>query len=206
MEKERSQYQGPGRYGRERFQPRVRKHPALPEGFSLFYIAILCPPAIDEKISGFKAYMEQQYGSRSAQKSPAHLTLIPPFRAEDETESALADFVQSFSIGMAPIDIQLAGFGHFADRVLYVDLAPNQALFELEKEANAEFSEKFPAIIFGQKPEFSPHVTIATRDIPEGKLPEALEYFNTHQQASEVFSTREINLLKLDKGFWKIVA
>jgi hypothetical protein len=88
---------------RGRFKPQQRKFDRpkrnpLPEGFSLFYIAVSCPPEIDEKIEGMKAYMEQEYGCKAARKSPAHLTIVPPFRAEDELEAKLSEFVTTFNV------------------------------------------------------------------------------------------------------------
>ncbi len=186
-------------------RPQQRRHNPLPEGFSLFYISIICPEAIESKIKGFKEHMQNAYGCRAALKSPAHLTIIPPFRAEDEMEQPLLDFVQTFNVGMLPIEIAIDSYGNFGERVLYADVAPNEALNTLEKEAMQEFTSQFPAIIFGLKPEFNPHVTIATRDIPEGKLAEALDYFKQNEPINESFTAKELKLLKLVNGWWNIV-
>ena len=89
MYRERRDFNRGGRnqgYGRPQQQ---RRHNPLPEGFSLFYISIVCPEAIEAKIKGFKEYMDKTYGCRAALKSPAHLTIVPPFRAEDETAPLL---------------------------------------------------------------------------------------------------------------------
>jgi 2'-5' RNA ligase len=202
MYRERGNFK-PGRFQGNRPQQQ-RRHNPIPEGFSLFYIAIVCPSSIEEKVKDFKVYMEQQYGCRSALKSPAHLTIIPPFRAEDEMEKHLLDFIQTFNMGMLPIDINLNGYSNFGERVLFVDVSPNNALTSLEKEATDEFNNQFPAIIFGMKPEFNPHVTIATRDIPEGKLPEAKAYFESNHPMNETFNAKELVLMKLVNGWWEI--
>ena len=169
----------------------------------MFYMAIVCPGEIEEKVKGFKEYMEKQYGCRAAKKSPAHLTIVPPFRAENEMEKPLLDFVQTFNMGMLPVDIAFNGFGNFGDRVLFVDVAPNPSLNSLEQEAMQEFGNQFPGIIFGMKPEFNPHVTIATRDIPEGRLAQALAYFKDNHEASDSFTAKELTLLKLVDGWWE---
>jgi 2'-5' RNA ligase len=178
----------------------------LPEGFSLFYIAVSCPPEIDEKIEAMKEYMQQEYGCKAARKSPAHLTIVPPFRAEDELESELSGFVTTYNVGIVPFDIQLKDYGQFADRVLFVDVVrPNDSLESLEKESMAEFSEKFPGIIFGMKPDFNPHVTIATRDIPEGTLSKARQYFEENHPVDLSFEAKELSLFRLVDGWWKKV-
>jgi len=203
MYRERGNFKKPGRFQVSN-RPQQRRHNPLPEGFSLFYIAIVCPENIEHKVKEFKQYMEQRYGCRAALKSPAHLTIIPPFRAEDEMEKHLLDFVQTFNMGMLPIDIALDGYGNFGDRVLFADVSPNASLSSLEKEAMQEFSTQFPAIIFGMKPEFNPHVTIATRDIPEGKLAEAKEYFQANHPLKESFNSKELALMKLVNGWWEL--
>jgi len=196
---------------RGRFKPQQRKFDRpkrnpLPEGFSLFYIAVSCPPEIDEKIEGMKAYMEQEYGCKAARKSPAHLTIVPPFRAEDELEAKLSEFVTTFNVGMLPFEIKLKDYGQFAERVLFVDVdRPNESLAALEKETMIEFSEKFPAIIFGMKPDFNPHVTIATRDIPEGTLENAKRYFEENHPVDLSFEAKELSLFRLENGWWKRV-
>lgn len=195
--------------GRYKPQPRKFDRPKrnpLPEGFSLFYIAIDCPPAIDEKIEGMKEYMEREYGCKAARKSPAHLTIVPPFRAEDELQTELNGFVTTYNVGVVPFDIKLKDYGQFADRVLFVDVErPNEALNTLEKECMAEFSDKFPMIIFGMKPDFNPHVTIATRDIPEGALANAKRYFEENYPVDLSFEAKELSLFRLENGWWKKV-
>jgi len=195
--------------GRYKPQPRKFDRPKrnpLPEGFSLFYIAIDCPPAIDEKIEGMKEYMEREYGCKAARKSPAHLTIVPPFRAEDELQTELNGFVTTYNVGVVPFDIKLKDYGQFADRVLFVDVErPNEALNTLEKECMAEFGDKFPMIIFGMKPDFNPHVTIATRDIPEGALANAKRYFEENHPVDLSFEAKELSLFRLENGWWKKV-
>ena len=191
---------GYNRYGNRPDQP--RRNP-LPEGFSLFYIAIVCPDTIEEKVKGFKGYLQDKYGCRSAAKSPAHITVVPPFRAEDEMATPLQDFVQTFNMGIVPVDITLNGYGNFGDRVLFIDIEKNEKLTALEQEAMTEFSEKFPGIIFGMKPDFNPHVTLATRDIPEGKLTEAKAHFETNHPFNESFTAKELQVFQLVKGWWQ---
>ncbi len=196
---------------RGRYKPQNRrferpKRNPLPEGFSLFYIAVTCPPDIDEKIEGMKDYMEREYRCRAARKSPAHLTIVPPFRAEDDLEAQLSDFVTTFNMGILPFQIKLKDYGQFAERVLFVDVEmPNEALGALEKETMHEFSEKFPGIIFGMKPDFNPHVTIATRDIPEGTLQRARRYFEENHPVDMAFEAKALSLYRLENGWWKKV-
>ncbi len=179
------------------------KRAPIPEGFSLFYIAIECPAEINDQVEAMKNYMEKNYGCVAAKKSPAHLTIVPPFRAEDELIGELTNYVQTFNMGLVPFTIKLNNYGQFGERVLYIDVeSPNTSLINLEKECMDEFSEKFPGIIFGMKPEFNPHVTIATRDIPEGALTTARNYFEHHYPVNMEFTTTNLTLYRLENGWW----
>ncbi|MFN6233029.1 MAG: 2'-5' RNA ligase family protein, partial [Microcystis sp.] len=50
-----------------------------PQG-SLFFIALLPPPEVQEIATKIKVEFAEIYNSRAALKSPPHVTLQPPFR------------------------------------------------------------------------------------------------------------------------------
>lgn len=185
-------------------RPSYNRPAPLPEGFALYYIAAACPEEVNTHVNLFKDYMQQKYGSRAAQKSAAHLTIVPPFKAEEDMQGQLNDFVTTYNIGVVPFDLELKNFGHFANRVIFVDVVPNTSLNNLEQEVNVQFSETFPGIIFRTRPEFNPHVTIATRDIPENRFDEAWDYFE-HQQFHAAFTYNGLHLYKLVNGKWEVV-
>ncbi len=193
----------PGFRGRP--QQQQHRRPPLPEGFSLYYVALICPDEVNEQVKAFKHIMFEKYGCKAAAKSPAHITVVPPFRAEDDLEQTLLDFVSAFSIGIVPFEAEMGGYNNFGDRVLFIDVKADERLLQLEKDCMDEFTMQFPSIIFGMKPQFSPHVTIATRDIPEGKLPEAKSYFESNHPFQAGFPVKEIRLVKLEHGDWKVL-
>ena len=47
---------------------------------SLFFIAIMPNKELEEEVYAFKKYMASHFGAQHALKSPAHITLIPPFK------------------------------------------------------------------------------------------------------------------------------
>ena len=65
--------------------------------YSMFFVAIICPFFVEKKVLEYKRRMKEQFGCIVALKSPAHITLIPPFWLEDEREKALVDTLQLFS-------------------------------------------------------------------------------------------------------------
>ncbi len=188
--------------GRQQYNRAANRPAPMPEGFALYYIAAICPDTVNSQVQVFKKYMQDKYGSRAAQKSPAHLTIVPPFKAEEDIEKPLLDFVATYNFGMVPFDIRLNGFNHFGNKVVFVDVMPNESLNAMEKDINMQFGVEFPAIIFRTKPDFHPHVTIATRDIPEERFDEVWAYFQ-QQQIDALYTCKELSVMKLDRGVWQ---
>ena len=188
--------------GRQQYNKPTNRPAPLPEGFALYYIAAICPDTVNRQVQIFKQYMQDKYGSKAAQKSPAHLTIVPPFKAEEDIEKLLLDFVATYNFGLVPFDIRLNGFNHFDNKVLFVDVMHNDSLNAMVKDINTQFGTEFPSINFRTKPDFHPHVTIATRDIPEHKFNEVWAYFQ-QQQIDAAYTCKELSVMKLGRGVWQ---
>ncbi len=126
---------------------------------------------------------------------------MPPFKTEENTERLLLNFVETYNFVIIPFNIQLNGFNHFGNRVLYVDVMPSVSLSDMEKDINIQFGKEFPLIIFRNKQAFHPHVTIATRDISEHKFNVVWHYFLQHMIDAKN-DCKELSLMKLDKEVW----
>ena len=103
----------------------------------LHFIAIVAPPAIDEQVLVWKKYMEQEYGCKVALRSPAHITLVPPFNMPSEKEKMLGQHLALFSSGEKSFSIQLRDFDSFAPKVIFVNgSALNSNLILLNSTSN----------------------------------------------------------------------
>lgn len=171
----------------------------------MYFIAVLCPTELDKKVQQYKLWMKEQFGCIIALKSPAHITLIPPFWLENESEIQLRNIFYAFTSDMPGITIQLNGFDHFSKRVLYVKVEKNPALAELKQQAEAHFISAFTKAIRKEDRAFQPHVTIATRDMSPSDFYKAWEQLSA-QSFMYSFMTNTITLLKLSPGKWNIIA
>ncbi len=171
----------------------------------MYFIAVLCPPELDKKVLQYKLWMKEQFGCTVAMKSPAHITLVPPFWLENESESKLLEHFHAFTSDMQEIQIQTNGYGHFSKRVLYLNVEKNPALEELKLQAEAHFITAFNKAIRKEDREFHPHVTIATRDMSPSAFYKAWEQLSV-QNFTYSFLTKTIALLKLSLGKWNITA
>ena len=171
---------------------------------NMYFVAILCPQAVNEKVLLFKNWMKEQFGCVVALKSPAHITLVPPFWLGEAKELLLLQAVQSFESTMDGLEIEVEGFSHFGRRVLFVSVKENLALKELKSQVEEHFIKSFSASIQKDDRPFHPHITIANRDLKPSDFEKAWQNFN-NKEFHEIFLTKRISLLKLRSGKWNVI-
>lgn len=171
----------------------------------MYFGAIVCPAELDDRIGKYKLWMKQQFGCMVALKSPAHITLVPPFWLAADKESELLVGFSNFQSDMDAVEVELNGFSHFGKRVLYANVVANPALEELQQQTAEYFVQLFPDEIKKDERPFHPHITIATRDMKPSAFQEAWEEFSK-KQLIERFTVTNISLLKLVVGKWKTLA
>jgi 2'-5' RNA ligase len=169
---------------------------------SMFYLAIICPSRVNDKVLRFKNWMKEQFGCTVALRSPAHLTLIPPFWLEKSRESLLIEKMRSFVISKE-IFIELNGFSHFGKKVLFIHVQEDPLLEELRSQVEEHFRVDFSDVIKKEDRLFHPHVTIANRDMMPQHFFKAWEYFS-EMEFREQFLVEEVSILKLTEGRWTI--
>jgi len=170
----------------------------------MYYVAVVCPVSVNKKVLEHKKWMKEQFGCVVALKSPAHITLIPPFWMEEIKEADLVTATHDFKTDINPISIQLNGFSHFGDRVLLITVIDNPQLSQLKNEIEKHFNSVFPFIKKGEKP-FHPHITIANRDMKPSVFIKAWQHFSK-LAFEESFNCADISLLKLKEGRWQVIA
>ena len=171
---------------------------------NMYYVAIVCPEQINEKIQQFKQWMKDRFGCMVAMKSPAHITLIPPFWLAHEREIELINTLQLFSSNFGSNKIDLDGFSHFGKRVLYIQVKENILLGELKNQAERHFMLRIGDAIKKDERPFHPHITIANRDMKPAHFEKAWEHFS-NKNFSESFDISSISLLKLSQARWNVI-
>ncbi|MER3433892.1 MAG: 2'-5' RNA ligase [Leptolyngbya sp. ERB_1_1] len=171
---------------------------------SLFFIALLPPPAIQEYAIEVKSYFDQYYASRHALKSPPHITLQPPFQWRHDRFAALSDSINAFARSQSSIPITLNGFGAFPPRVIYINVDRTDALLTLHQK----FIEHLEASIELSDPReksrpYAPHMTVAFRDLTKENFKLAWQEFKERSLHFE-FIASHLTLLKHDGQQWRI--
>lgn len=176
-----------------------------PPSHNMYFVAIVCPAQVNEKILHFKQWMKNRFGCVVAMKSPAHITLIAPFWFTLERENEIVMAVQSFRNNSPNQKIVLDGFSHFRKRVLYIKVGENPSLGDLKNEVEKYFTEKIGSSFRKEDRPFHPHITIANRDMRPHHFEEAWNHFS-NKEFKDSFNSNSISLLKLNPAGWKVIA
>lgn len=170
----------------------------------MYFVALLCPADIQDRVQQHKLWMKEQFGSVVALKAPAHITLVRPFWLEGSWEEYLRNTLLAFKwTGKKPL-VRLQAFSHFSNRVIYIAVWPDPALQELKKNVEAHFIHSFGDSLRKDSLPFHPHVTIANRDLKPGDFKKAWDHFSKKEFNAE-FDAGTITLLKLVDSKWETV-
>lgn len=176
-----------------------------PSSYRMYYVAVVCPPELNEKVLRYKQWMKDQFGCTVALKSPAHITIIPPFWLDEKRENELLQSLQAFSSKLPEMEIQLKGFNHFRKRVLFINVEENKIPNDLKTQVEDHFMDSFGDCIKKDNRPFHPHITIANRDMKPSHFEKAWEYFSK-KEFKETFSVKTLSLLKLSMGKWNVIS
>lgn len=168
-----------------------------------YFIAIVPPEPLLSSIRKVKQEICDEYGTKGALRSPAHITLHMPFSWEEEKEDKLIAGLSAFGFDK-PISIQLKDYDCFEPRVVFIGVQENTVLTELQQGLVRHAKQRLQ--LFNQAEDmrgFHPHVTVAFRDL---KKPAFYELWRTYRE--EVFSAEfecsSICLLKHNDQRWDV--
>lgn len=172
---------------------------------TLYFIALVAPGYINADVLKWKYWMKERYQCVVALRSPAHITLVPPFRMNDKDEEQLSETLAEFAARQKEFVLRLTDFSNFKPRVIFIAVEPNEALTTIKNELVAYLSmiDKYP--VKKEPGEFHPHVTIANRDLKKQAFYEAWEHFREKKYKAE-WPVQGISLLKYNNEKWDVVA
>jgi 2'-5' RNA ligase len=170
----------------------------------MYFVALVAPGPINEHVMKWKRWMLEKYQCQVALKSPAHITLIPPFWMQPELETELLHSLQEFSSAQNPFPIKLLNFSNFKPGVLFVDVEKNETLTDLKDDLESFLIQKEKFRFPKEDRSFHPHITIATRDLRKKAFYEAWEHFKKTEYAAE-WLAKDISVLKHNKKNWDVL-
>ena len=172
---------------------------------NMYFVALVAPEDINKQVVKWKHWMKERYQCEVALRSPAHVTLVPPFWMRPELENNLDDSITKFSIHQKSFRVQLNNFSHFKSKVIFIDVATNDQLTKMKDDLSRFLlnSGKYPLKEDGRS--FHPHVSIANRDLHKTAFYEAWEHFKEKRYAAD-WMVQSISLLKHNNRNWDVIA
>lgn len=170
---------------------------------SMYFIAVVLPKDLDEKVLMYKQWMKEKWNCKVGLKSPAHITIAPPFWMEDEKETALRKDIETLAQSVPAFPLATANFSAFKPRTIFAAVENSEPLNALKKVSDAHFRQADYQMKIESRP-FHPHITIATRDLYKKDFAEAWPHFQ-QEEFKETFEASGLSLLKHNGRTWDVV-
>ncbi|MBW4603803.1 MAG: 2'-5' RNA ligase family protein [Calothrix sp. FI2-JRJ7] len=172
---------------------------------SRFFIALIPPQHILDYVNQVKQYFADNYNSRSALKSPPHITLQPPFQWHEGNVTQLEEHLKNFASNRTGVPVILNQYGAFPPRVIYIDVINTPELIALQSDL-ITYMESIGIYDPNTKTRtFTPHMTVAFRDLTKQNFKVAWQEFE-HRQINFEFGADNICLLLHDGKRWNVLS
>jgi len=167
------------------------------------YIAVIPPSQINEQVLKWKEWVKAETGAVRALSSPGHITLVPPFILPAEKETDLIQSLDKFASVQTSFSVQLEDFSHFQKRTIYLKVTLGEELNRL-RENLFDFLNEHSFPIPQKEDHFSPHITIAFRDLKRNGFTKAWNHFREINFEPK-FDCDNISLLRHNKKSWDVI-
>jgi len=170
----------------------------------MYYMAIVLPEDLNKEVLSYKQYMLDKYNCKVGLKSPAHITIIPPYWMEREKEAPLLQQLDDRCKEQETFSISTKNFSAFKPRTIFIDVVVDENLKSLKKHIDIFFLDNKG---YGAKIEtrpFHPHITIATRDLYKKSFAEAWAYFE-RKEFDTSFTAIGLSILRHNGKHWDVI-
>lgn len=168
------------------------------------FIGVLLPEDITLTLEDCRRYMNEVYGCKSGHGTPIHVTLVPPFRLQEEYSTA--DLISAIEKEVLPKGLDFTAhidnFDAFGDRTLFANVIAGDAWTKLRDKTVQAIINTCPGCTKKDKKPFHPHATVANRDIPTGIMTKALQVMNELNLAED-FPVDNITIFERKGNRWE---
>ncbi|MGP1455813.1 MAG: 2'-5' RNA ligase family protein [Treponema sp.] len=178
------------------------KHNNMPH--QTHFIGVLLPEDITLTLEDCRRYMNEAYGCKSGHGTPIHVTLVPPFRLQEDY--ATADLIKAIENEVLPKGLgftaHIDNFDAFGDRTLFANVVASDAWTKLRDETVKAILNACPGCTKKDRRPFQPHATVSNRDIPTGIMTNALQVMN-ELNLVENFPVDNITIFERNGNRWE---
>ena len=169
----------------------------------MYFIAVVLPAELDKKVRKWKELMHEKYGCSVGLRSPAHITLVPPFWMDEEKEQQLIADVDMISSAVKPFTVAINNFSAFKPRTIFVDVRVDETLRSLKETVDTFFATAEYKVKIDDRP-FHPHITIATRDLHKKAFQDAWPIFENKKFKTE-WEANGLSVLRHNRTNWEVI-
>lgn len=163
---------------------------------SLWFLAILPPHDVADRVRAVQQEIADRFGPRKILRIPVHVTLEAPFRLNEEDAARMTEHLRAFFAKQASFTLELRNFGTFRHSVVFLEVVPNLTLLELHEHTSALLRDEHAYIKERSWQQgYTPHVTVANRDVTPAAHRAIWSEFNTRKFYAK-FAVHEIHLLR----------
>lgn len=170
---------------------------------SLNFLALLPPKEVSEEIKELKKEISKKYNCKRALRLPAHITLVPPFKMENERMEDLTDQLRIFCLKFSEIEVCLKGFGSFPPRVIFIEVANPEDIRPFKDQLLTALENFLPAEHLNSGRPFRPHITLATRDLSRESFYPAWEALKNSEFTAR-FTVTQLTLFRHNGKTWDL--
>ncbi|HTE28588.1 2'-5' RNA ligase family protein [Flavitalea sp.] len=174
---------------------------------NLYFMALIPNEQICNEIDAFKRDLARRFESTQALKVVPHITLKMPFKLPSSRHFDLLQWLRCLSLDITQFNIELKNFGAFPNRdhpVIYVNPITTIPLLSLQHDLIRRFWISFPkSVSLNRELKFTPHITVAYRDLRPEKFVEAWKIYDTEKYAA-IFDVNNFHLLQHNTKKWNI--
>ena len=171
------------------------------------FIGVLVPEDIRATLEDCRRYMNEAYGCKSGYGTPIHVTLVPPFHLPEEFSTKDLAMVIEKEVILAGSELKFDGhienFDAFGDRTIFAKVVPNENWTKLRDKVIGAVLKAAPGCTKKDKRPFTPHLTVANRDIPSGASVAALQVMN-ELNLVEDFPVDKVAIFERGGGKWNV--
>lgn len=174
----------------------------MPNQPPLYLAALLPPPELAEREHAIKKEIAERFGTKVAVTRPAHITIIAPLRADDEKLAAFDAILQNQAAQTEPFQLQVNGFGHFGNKVVYLHVEPHPAANNLYQCLKQQLlQQELVSPKFFPHNTLNPHMTVAYRDLTPEMFRNIWEAYKDQEFKAD-FQADSLHLLRHEDKRW----
>lgn len=167
-----------------------------------YFLAILPPGELMEEVQALKLKLKEEFGTKFALKSPAHITLKMPFVYDQNRLERLEESLKGFLVNHSGFEIGIKGVSHFRKKVVFLKVEAPEALFHLQKELKTHLRRNLHLVEELSDKNYHPHMTVAYQDLKKGSFDDLRKRVEEGSISSK-FHVGGICVLRKDESIWR---